>query len=220
MAKMLTVSMTLKGTTALLMHNERLVNTFDPLVRQIKAINAKGSRKKTEDDALMVQRLEWEAGMYYAPKVGPYIPAANVKKMLMEAAVAFRGGMAVKRGVQPLEPEIPLLYHGPRDVEGLWKSEYPPFKDVRSVGVNKNKVLRCRPIFHEWGLETTLFVNNSVLDFESFQRFLSQAGKITGLGDYRPTYGRFMASSTVIEEHETEDATDMIDEHESERDNA
>ncbi len=57
---MKTATYTIRGTTPMLMHSERLANPFDPLTKEIKAIS--GKRKKTEDDLLEMARLSgWAA---------------------------------------------------------------------------------------------------------------------------------------------------------------
>lgn len=191
---LVTVEFVVKGTVGLLQHNERLANSFDPITKAIASITSK--RKKTEEDNLAVQRLEWEGGLYFAPGIGPYIPGANFKKCLMEAATIFKGGTAVKRAYTALDAEIPLLYPGPRTIEGLW--EAGTFIDVRQVKLNgKSRVSRARPRFDTWGFTTAALLNTKVLDLDSLRQYLEQAGLTTGLGDYRPTYGRFTATMEV-----------------------
>jgi hypothetical protein len=192
------LSITLMGTADLLMHNERLANPFDPITKAIAAITAK-KKKQTEEDKLQVQRLEWEGGLYYDPHSGPFLPGANIKKCIQEAATAWRGGRDILRGITPLEAEIPLLYEGPRDLEGLWNQK-ERFCDLRMVKVNAGKVLRARPRFPKsWGLETSLLLNTAILDVEEFTQYLRHAGSITGLGDYRPTFGRFASHMKILD---------------------
>jgi hypothetical protein len=205
MAKIVIVQLRLKGDAPLLMHNDRGVNPFDPLVKQIAVLNSKKTNK-TDDDKHLVERLEWEVGLYYNEAVGPYIPGENLKKAIWEAAKAFRGGAAVIRGVTPLDVEIPLVYRGPRDIEGMWKAG---FVDIRSTRLNgKTRIMRTRPRFDEWGLEASMQVLTSVLDLDTFKRYATFAGRITGLGDYRPRFGRFTTEIEILEEIEVAEGTD------------
>lgn len=192
MTTLIKAHITLKGTSDLLMHSERLVNSFDPIVKQIKEYT--GKRKKTEEDQLMISRLEWEAGLYWSEQTGPYIPGANLKKCIQEAAKIDKSGKDILRGVTPLDAEIPLVYKGPRDIEAMWASN--DFVDVRSVsaGAPGRKVLRTRPRFKGWGLETAMYINSAIINVDDFQRWVEVAGVMCGLGDYRPTFGRFIGA--------------------------
>lgn len=186
---------TVRGTAPLLMHNERLANPFDEITRAIKAITAKKSRQ-TDVDHEDVQRLEWEGGLYFSHTHGPYIPGANWKKCLMEAATIYKGGAAVKRALTPMDAEIPLLYDGPRNVDALWEAK---FVDVRGVKLNgRTKVQRTRPCFQQWGFATTMLINQNALSLDDLLQYTEQAGTTTGLGDYRPTYGRFTCQVDVL----------------------
>lgn len=195
MAEILTLHCTIRGTAPLLMHNERLVNPFDPLVKAIAQLTSKRT-KQTDEDRLQVQRYEWEGGLYLSPTLGPYIPAANLKKCLMEAATVHKDGAAVKRALTPLDVEIPLVYDGPRTLDALWRAE--TYVDVRSVRLNgRTRVQRARPRFETWGLETRFLFNPNILSLDALMLYVEEAGLTTGLGDYRPTFGRFLGKVTM-----------------------
>jgi len=61
------------NTMPLVMHNGRLADQLNPLAKRLKSLAAK--RKKSDDDLMEIQRVEWEGGLYYDPKIGPYVPA-------------------------------------------------------------------------------------------------------------------------------------------------
>lgn len=187
------VNLRFKGTAPLLMHSERLINNFDPLTKKLKAIT--GKKRKSEEDELAIHRLQWEGGLYWNETTGPYIPGANLKRCIQEAAKSEKMGKNVLRGVTPLEAEIPLIYKGPRDIEALWDTQ--KHLDVRSVGVMGRKILRARPRFDEWGIETSVYINTAVINFDDFKRWIEFAGLMEGLGDYRPTFGRFQATTEI-----------------------
>ena len=50
-----------------------------------------------------------------------------------------------------------------------------------------------RPAFLKgWSAELQLMVNTpEYIDYQFFSEVLSMAGRLIGLGDFRPTYGRF-----------------------------
>ncbi len=72
---MKTATYTIRGTTPMMMHNERLANPFDDLTKAIKAIS--GKRKKTEDDLIEMSRIEWLGGLYSIDSDKPVLQTSN-----------------------------------------------------------------------------------------------------------------------------------------------
>jgi hypothetical protein len=181
--------MSLEGTVPLLMHAPTTIDPFADLTKQLKALTSK--RKKTADDEQGIYRLEWQAGLYHDAQLGPYIPAENIEKCFRDAAALSKQGKNVQRGVVLEETELPLLYQGPRDIDGLWKAGYQSTRKVRLGGANKSSIMRCRPMFRAWAIEFTAQVDQSILDVETLKEIAHKAGRMIGLGDFRPRYGRF-----------------------------
>jgi hypothetical protein len=186
-------NLTLKfeGDADLLMHNNRTVNPLDPMTQSIKAYTSK--RKKTEDDIASIMRLEWEAGLYYDPDLGPYIPAVNVEICLRDAAKINRQGANITRGVVVTGDKLVLQYDGPRGLGGRIHDLYEAnLKDYRVVGNQQNSIMRCRPKFPlGWSVEVPISFEPSVMDRDDLIDIADRAGALIGLGDYRPRYGRF-----------------------------
>lgn len=178
---------TISGITPLLTHNERLANSFDEFTRAIKAIA--GKRKKTEDDLMEMARLEWHGGLYYDADTGPYIPGYNMLAAIFTAGKVHKLGTAIKRAAVVLEDKLPIEYSGPRDADALFSDKR--FVDMRSVKVGTSKVTRCRPRFSDWRLHFTVAYDESVLQPSDIDMVLRTCGTMTGLGDYRPRFGRF-----------------------------
>jgi hypothetical protein len=185
-----TVTYRLTGTCPLLMHNERLANPFDPIVREMKKITAK-KNKKTDEDTEALYRLEWEGGLYFDEKLGPYLPGWNIHKAIVEAAKLTRHGKDIDRGVQVMDGKAKLLYDGPRKVEAMFNDGR--FIDVRGVKVGKAKPMRARPKFEAWACEFTVAVDTATINVEEVTRIINDAGSKTGIGDFRQRYGRFTA---------------------------
>ena len=177
------------GTAPLISHNIRLANPLDPIAKAMKAIS--GKRKKTEDDLLQLARLEFEGGLYLYPEVGPYVPGENVEKCVIEGARVTKQGKQVERGLFVSDNVVPLIYKGPRDADQLWADER--FRHVAAVRVGQSRVIRTRPIFHEWALEADAELDPGLLSIEQLQQIIDDAGAMVGLGDHRPRYGRFTA---------------------------
>ena len=56
------VQIELEGKTPILMHNERLANPLEPIVKEIKRFT--GKTKKTDDDWENIRHLEWVGSLY------------------------------------------------------------------------------------------------------------------------------------------------------------
>lgn len=180
-------AITCEGMTPLLMHNGRLIDPLDPIVKKIREVNSKTA--KTDEDYHEISHLEWIGGMYYEASMGPYVPAPNLQKSIVEGARMTKDGKKVERGVFIENVTIPLQYPGPRDVEQLWEDKR--FLHRSPVRIGMNRVMRSRPVFNEWRIEATGFFDPSVINFVDLANSLRSAGTHIGLCDYRPTYGRY-----------------------------
>ena len=171
----------------ILMHADTTVDPLHPLTRKMKKLSS--SRKKTDDTHEQMGDIEWRAGIYHDEKLGPYIPSANVLRCIQAGGTATKMGAAIKRSVFSLEDKIKLIYDGPSGLEKL--AADPRFRDRRSVAVQRARVMRTRPVFHDWSLEFDLIFSPGKLDGTELAGILATAGAMIGLGDYRPTFGRF-----------------------------
>lgn len=67
--------------------------------------------------------------------------------------------------------------------------------DRRPVTVGKARVLRCRPCWSNWKMKVALEIDTAILRPSDVKDALSLAGRIIGVGDFRPEkgggFGRF-----------------------------
>lgn len=186
------VRVTLIGVTPLMVHSQDGMNPLNPL-----AIELAGIIKKTKTPAIasQISDLEFQLSLYYDKEIGPYIPAANVRKMLHDGAKKSKGGPKFLEAVRTLPDcqKFPLLYDGERGMEWLLKQMH--FRDVRNVRVGKAFVSRTRAIFHNWKLQGNFIINEEVLKLAEFKAAGKQAGEGVGLGEFTPKrsgeYGTF-----------------------------
>lgn len=199
------VRVTVSGVRPLLMHNVRLASPLDPFAKALKAITSK--RKKTDEDYYAMARIEFEGSLYFDEEAGPFMPHASILKSLMQGGVLTKSGTKIERGVTLLgghdlgvtgDPGVPLLYSGPRDVEGLWGEGESPFIDQRLVKVGQNRVLRTRPIFRNWGFEFEAHIDPTVLNMDEFVSVAQDAGRVAHIGDYRRFFGDYEVSVAVL----------------------
>jgi len=182
-----TVSYRLRSSQPLIHHNGQLADPLNQWSRLLKQITSK--RKKTDADIEEMARLEF-MGSLYMSKDGPVIPADALNAMLVNAAKKSREGELAKTGVF-CEDHARLEYDGPRDADSLWKAG--TFRDTRGVRVNSARVQRTRPVFPEWAATVTFVVDDEVVNPARLDDWMRTAGKMIGLLDFRPRYGRFTA---------------------------
>lgn len=74
------------------------------------------------------------------------------------------------------------------------------FIDQRRVVIQRSSITRMRPAFLKgWNAEIDILINTpEYIDFELFSEVLSMAGRLIGVGDFRPTYGRFNIAKCKI----------------------
>lgn len=187
---MINFTITIEGTSPLLMHSSRLSNPLDPAAKAMKKIS--GKQKKTDDDHLELARLEHAGSLYFDAEVGPYMPSDNIWRSLLDGAKKHKMGVKVKEALLFPNDVNPIAYNGPRTIDGLWKDEN--YRHTASVKVGMSRVTRTRPIFREWLTETEGILDPNILDFEDLRMIAETSGSIIGLGDWRPRYGRYVAT--------------------------
>ena len=168
------------------MHSGQLADPLHPITQQIRTFS--GKRDKTEADLAEMARLEWY-GSLYLQDGEPCIPGEILEAHFIESAKKRKKGVRARAGLM-CEGNFPLLYEGPREPEVLWKN--PRFRFTTSVRVQRNRIMRTRPIFHEWAPIFTVTYNESLLNQTDIVEMLQIGGEQVGLGDWRPRFGRYM----------------------------
>lgn len=178
----------------LLMHNGRLADPLDPATKALKSATKKPASTRTDDDLLEIAHLEWIGGMYFDPEVGPYIPGENIERLLLDAARMTKQGKNIERGVYVDTLVNRLAYKGPRDLDGLWAdANFRLTCSAKNPG-QKARIMRCRPRFPgPWEVSTEGGFDPAILDFDVLAEIADTAGRMIGLGDWRPRFGRFTA---------------------------
>lgn len=186
-----TLKVKLVGVSPLLQHNERMADPLDPAKKRLSKLT--DQKKKTDSLHEEIARVEWEGGMYWDEKLGPYVPATWIDAMVKEGARKNKMGKAFEAAVACVEERVPVQYKGPRDLDGMYKAG--GFRDRRGVGNMGRKVMRTRPRFAEWSLSFTLTYDEGEVNAEHVRTALEVAGRMVGLGDFRPRMGKFTATT-------------------------
>lgn len=174
------------GESPLLLQADTLVDPLNPLTKAHKEITSK--RKKTDDDHEAIALSEMRSYLYHNETLGIYIPAANFEASLREGAKLNKLGQHVRRGII-VTGDASLIYEGPRDPDELVRTR--KFQYAKTVVVQRARLMRYRPIFHTWAAEFTISYDETILSRDEVLTIAENAGKFSGLGTWRPRFGRF-----------------------------
>lgn len=136
-----------------------------------------------------------------------YQPASHFEGALIKAAASFKvtgkRGMSYKdlfKSAVFVTPEF--INHGVKVPKTLdTDADKKLYLDVRPVVIQKARVVRLRPTFKSgWELEFDIEVMDDQIASELVQDVLTHAGRVVGVGDYRPRFGRFSVVKFDVEE--------------------
>lgn len=179
----------LTGTSPLVLHNNQCVDPRNPLKKKMSAITGRKG-KKTESDLEELERLEFMAGLYMHDQHGPVIPAANIRRMLIDGARKDKNGKEFESGVF-ISGDAPIDYEGPRDAEQMW-SQRDRFAWSTVVKNQRASIIRTRPRFMQWSSEVEVIVEDSIVSRDMLETALKRAAIMCGIGDGRSIgCGRF-----------------------------
>jgi hypothetical protein len=187
---MKTMNVKWTGIRPMVMHNGLMADPTNPLVRRIKEITSKGSKKLTESDYEERDRLEWDAGLYWDSADGAIVPSDNIERCIQLGAQKSRIGKDVQAAVFCVDPHVKVQYDGPRDRDKMYAD--PRFTLRKGVAVQKARIIRIRPMIPTgWTLVFGVEFDESIVNPKSLLKAMVDAGAVVGLGDWRPKFGRF-----------------------------
>ncbi len=188
-----------KEGVPLMMHSNQAVDPLNKYHQAMKPMSAK--RNKTIDDLELLARIEWESGLYVSPEDGYLcIPSLNLEKCFIIGARKSKDGKKFEQGVRLVENYCRLVFDGRLlkidKTDDIPNSQFdeiytPEHIDRRPVCVQRNTIIRTRPIFPDWWFECTVAYDENVLDELVLLSCINVSGNYIGLCDMRPKYGRF-----------------------------
>lgn len=169
------VEVVIRGSADLLLHRWNCESV------EAKAKAPKGSAaKKTDDVESYVYRDE--NGMLCLP--GEYLRQAIIGASKFRADPRTAKATAVRLVTAAIVSLTPLASLG----VSAWD-----YEDKRRVQVKQNGLTRVRPAMKA-GWQATFTILNNLPEYvspEMLHDLLIDAGRLVGIGDFRPTYGRF-----------------------------
>ncbi len=197
----------ISGLTAMLMHNGRTANPMDSFVRAMKSTTSK--RGKTEDDFEALARYEFYAGLYTTPAIecneesGEIIIEKGAKLCILahvldsnirKGAMKHGEGKAAAAGCL-VEGDGQFFYNGNKSAI---PDDWEKFAHICAVKVGSARVMRCRPRFENWSVKFTACLDETVCGKAQLSRWMDNAGKLVGIGDWRTekggSFGRYTAT--------------------------
>jgi len=183
------LALKLTGTKPMLQHNGRLANPLDPHTRAIGAISKK--RAKTEADLYQLMLLEARGGCWETPDGRLGIPRSATWRAIEEAARAFKLGKDIKRSLHFEDVTDAILIDG-KEVTCDEYIKREGAVDYRPVVIAQRKTMRARPLIQPgWEVTQEFELLDDVMRVDGLAPVLERAGRLVGLGDWRPTYGTF-----------------------------
>jgi hypothetical protein len=159
----------------------------------MKAVSSK--RKKTDADFEELARLEWLAGLYRSSD-DLVVPDYVLESTMIGGAKKSKRGPQAKCGLF-FTQHASLDFDGkPAEINddtlaGMFESGQ--FTHTIGVRVGMSKVMRTRPIFRSWSCMAVAQYDPDVLNLRDIEEIATDAGKLVGIGDWRPKHGRFEA---------------------------
>lgn len=187
----------IKGVAHLIVHNGQLADPLNEWAKALKKVS--GKRNKTDADHEKMAELEFRGGLYLNAEGKAIIPGKCIEGMLVKGANHSKRGKVIKSFVFTMLEEWPLIYTGPHSVDELWADTKFRRRDL--VVIKGARIMRTRPTFTDWKLKFELCFDDTGINPEALQEILELAGRITGLGDWRPKHGRF-----TVEKFDVRDA--------------
>lgn len=160
-----------------------------------KSKAAKGSKAKKTDD---IESYVWRDAERKICIPGEYVRQAviHAAKFRQDPRSPRKSAMDLyKAAVLSLTTLAPIRTAASKQTTETWD-----YLDKRRVTVQRSGVTRVRPaMLSGWEASFQLMVNlPEYIRPDDLHDTLSNAGKLIGLGDFRPTYGRFSVTSFDI----------------------
>jgi len=176
------VHVTLEGASDLLFHR------WNCEAVDAKSKAAKNSKAKKQDDI--------ESYVWRDEKGHLCLPGEYVRQSIIHAAKFRQDPRSPRKSAMDLfKAGVVSL----TDIASFGKADWD-YLDTRRVTVQRAGVNRTRPAMKKgWTAKFTFQVlTPEYIDSSLFQDVLSTAGRLVGVGDFRPTYGRFNITNIKI----------------------
>lgn len=180
-----TVELDVEGTAAFLWHRW----SCDDVEAKSKAAKGSAGKKTDNVEAYVYRTADGEIAVPGTYLKGAIAGPQGAAKFRQDPRSPRKSALDLyKAGVQVLTDLAPMFSTGQRQAATTWD-----YIDKARVTVQRNGVTRMRPAFLA-GWRATFLVAVLLPEYitpADLNDVLVNAGRLVGLGDFRPTYGRF-----------------------------
>jgi hypothetical protein len=173
------VHLQLEGTASMLFHRWNCASV------ELKAKAAKGSKAKKTDDT--------ESYLYRDSKGIICVPGEYLRQSIIHAAKFKQDPRSPRKSAMDLFKAAVVSL---TELASLGVKE-PDYLDQRRVQVQRSGITRVRPAMRAgWKAKFDLLVNlPEYVSMPLLREVIDDAGRLIGIADFRPTYGRFVVTS-------------------------
>jgi len=163
----------------------------NPISMLTESKRVKATRGKEYDPTIEAEKAAYRLKSSNAfPKGELYVPSQAIAGCMINSASFSKVGRRsasqyVAAGMRIVPFEIPL---GTENYE----------IDVRSAVVQRQRIVRWRPLVKEWILNFTILYNPEIISANVLKEILQRAGMIVGILDYRPEKKGPFGTFTVL----------------------
>jgi hypothetical protein len=182
---------TIEGSADLLLHAWNCESV------EAKSLAKKGSAAKKSDDLESYVKRN-EDGVICLPSEYLRMSVINAAKFRQDPRSPRKSAMDLfKAAIVSLKPLSPLTTAS-GNLPTAWDYEHRC-----RVQVQRNGITRSRPAFREgWKVEVPLLCNlPEYVSPKDLNEVIASAGRLIGVGDFRPTYGRFQVVKFEIQKN-------------------
>lgn len=187
-----TVEVAIEGTAALLLHRW----SCDDVEAKSKAAKGSAGRKTDNVESYVYRCSDGTIGIPGTYLKGAVAGPAGAAKFRQDPRSPRKSALDLyKAGVQVITDVAPIFAAGKGEPATTWD-----FLDRQRVTVQRSGVTRTRPAFLA-GWRATFMVAVLLPEYitpADLRDVLVNAGRLVGLGDFRPTYGRFGISEFQV----------------------
>jgi len=167
-----------------------LLHRYDDAAVERRAKAAKNSVMKKADDV--------DSYVYRTADGAIGMPGRNLKACLRETARSLQDPRSPRKSAMDL---IKAAVQVEPFIASMGRTTWDAV-DVQRVVVQRSTISRRRPVLHEgWQVRFTVIVlAPEYITADWLHDLITRAGRFTGLGDFRPDYGRFRMDSFHLKE--------------------
>lgn len=125
---------------------------------------------------------------FICPQWGSLSSRRGYRGCFYEAAKRNKRGQQAKAGIIS-DGFWSLEYDGPKSPDDMWKDD--AYRLTTGVRIQRNRIMRTRPIFPQWEATVQIDFLPDQLDRGEIADIMTIMGRVIGLGDWRPRFGRF-----------------------------